>query len=409
MKRVLLTSACALLWATQPHAATVTLPLSITVTNPSGTCPDDDGSSGATAGAPNMPAALAAYQDGRTMHALGCKIAGVDYHVGAATNAAFKVPTSANLPAGCSLGGSTVSCPGVNNLAFLGYDMTGKELEIDGTNVTISGNKWKLSSNCLMAINYAPSGTWHIEGNSFDGSGNTVCGGGLAGSFSGMVYNAGGTGNGAVVYMRWNEFLNTPEDTLNFAGVESGSGSMTPHIDFNYWNGQGWTGHPDGIQLTRGNFSAITVLHNTYVNTRLNSDPGIQPLHLEAQLNSNIAGSTTAFNTMVTPGNCKGGNNWPPVTPNACVVNFDFACKNDTSSSEKDTNTGYKIYGNRTDASGAIAAMTTTSSGCFGTSSGTPYPNIDMVSGASATSLARAPVKLKKDMAERKAKLRAQQ
>lgn len=407
MKRLLLASVCALLWVTQAPAATVTLPLSITLTNPSGACPDDDGSVGATTGAPNLPAALAAYQDSRTMHALGCKIAGVDYHVGVAANATLNVPSASNLPAGCSISGSTVNCPSVNNLTFLGYDMTGMQLNVSGSNVTISGNRWKLGANCLAAVTYQPSGgTWHIESNSVDGSGNSTCGNGLANGLSALVYNASGTGSGAVVYMRWNEFLNTPEDTLNFAGATPGY--MTPHINFNYWNGQGWHGHPDGIQLTRGNFSNIEVLHNTYVNTRLSSNPGIQAFHLEAQLNSNVVGSTTAFNTVVTPGNCKGGNNWPPVTPNACVVNFDFACKNDTSSSETDSNTGYKIYGNHTDASGAIAAMATTVYSCPGTSSGRPYPNIDMVSGASATSLARAPVKLKKNLAERKAKLHAE-
>lgn len=374
--------------AASAHANTVTTPFTITVNAGSvSACPDDDGSAGATPGAANLPAALAAYKDVNTIHARGCKVAGVDFHVGLSSAIALRAPTSTNLPKGCSLGGNVVSCLNDANPVFSGYDMTGKQLDVSGANVTISGNRWNLTSNCLAPITYAPSGTWHIEGNSFQGNGGTTCVNGLANGFSGMVYNAGGTAAATTVYVRWNEFLNTPEDTLNFAGPDNHVGAITPIVNFNYWNGQGWVGHPDGIQFTGGNFNGTKVLHNTYVNTRLNVNPGTQPLHLEAQLTSAVTDSTTAFNTMITPGSCKGGSAWPnpgDPPPYHCSINFDFACKNDTGTSgEKDSNTSYKIYGNYVDATGAIAATATQSYACTQTSSGTPFANVDMTTGGS--------------------------
>jgi len=379
MKRLLL--AASFLCPLGAQAATLTLPPVIVGGSGSGgTCPVDDGSSGATAGTPNLPTALASYSSANTIRRLGCKAAGVDYHVGVATNATLKVPTSSNLPSGCSLSGSTVSCS-TAGVVFSGYDMTGKQLSISGANVTISGNKWSLTSNCLAPIFYNPSGTWHIEGNSMDGKGLTTCVNGLAGGLSAMVYNVGAPA-GTIVYVRWNEFILTPEDTLNFGGSSGAtSGGVQPIIAWNLWNGQGNTGHPDGIQLTGGTFRNIKVLGNSYINTRVNNDPGIQPLHLEAQLSSNIYGSETAFNSVAMPGTCNGGNNWPnspnDPPPYHCVGNFAIACKNDPGYSPPDSFTGYNVHDNFVDPTGLIAAISI-SSDCTNVTSA---HNVDMTTG----------------------------
>lgn len=385
MRRFLLgvISALALVAGTAVALAATT-PFTYTITVPGGTgggstCPEDDGASGATAGSPNFPTVLGAYQTARTIHAIGCKVAGVDYHVGAPDGVTRKAPTATNLPPGCSLGGSTVSCLKVNGLVFSGYEMSGKKLDVSGANVTITGNNWSVSSNCLAPITFAPSGTWHIEGNSFDGSGNTTCGGGMANGLNAMIYNAGGTAGGSVVFLRWNLISHIPEDGINFGGPSSGS--LSVHVDNNVFYGEGWTGHPDGIQLTRGNFTNSTTNHNTYIKNAASGGPdaGTQPLHVEAQLGSAVSGWTVAFNTMVTPGSCNGGRNWP----SGCVFNYDIACKNDTSSSESDSNTGFRVYANYFDWSGGIRPMATTSYHCTSTSVGTPLPNIDMLTGGS--------------------------
>src|SRR5271169_3293846 len=83
--------------------------LNIVVTNPPSpstpsSCPDDDGSSGASAGGANLPTLLDGYA--ATINGkggLGCKVAGVDYVVGVTPGMMLKNPRTAALPGGCRL------------------------------------------------------------------------------------------------------------------------------------------------------------------------------------------------------------------------------------------------------------------------------------------------------------------
>src|ERR1019366_5544231 len=97
-----------------------------------GTCPDNDGSSGASAGSPQSPSLLAGYAATiNGTHGLGCKVAGVDYHVGLPVGTTLVVPTSGNIPAGTSISGNIVTV-NANNVTFQGFDMTGKSIQDDG-------------------------------------------------------------------------------------------------------------------------------------------------------------------------------------------------------------------------------------------------------------------------------------
>lgn len=370
------------------RAATLTLP-GFTVQQSSGsTCPDDDGSSAAPVGAPNVPTALAAYADANTIHKLGCKISGIDYHTGVPDGLKLKVPSASTMPSGCSINGNKVTCAG-NGWNFSGFDMFGKQITASGSNWTISNNKFVLSSACLAPVIFSPSGAVHIENNSVDGGG-ALCAekpdgsGGLANGFNALLYNGGNSAPGAVTYARWNTIANIPEDGWNFSGPSAGAAAVV-HLDYNLFVGEGWGGHPDGIQLTRGLFDKSTTLHNTYIKTAATGGPdaGTQPLHIEAQLTSTVRNWIQAFNTIALPGTCNGGNNWPdpPDGPSTkCMANFALACKNDTTSREKDVNDGYQAYGNYIDQSGTIRAFT--NDNCTNVTMGKPFPNINMQNGS---------------------------
>lgn len=369
------------------QGATLTLP-SVTVQQSSpSSCPDDDGSSGASAGAANVPSALSAYASSNTIHSLGCKVAGVDYRVGVPEGASLKVPTSSNLPSACKMQSSTVVACSGSGWTFDGYDMTGKQLNASGNNVSVTNNKFVVTASCLAPMIYQPSGSvWHIEHNSVDGAG-PLCAKGLTNGFNALVYNAGGTGSGVIINVRWTAISNVPEDGFNFTGSSSGT-PATVHLDYNLFNAEGWAGHPDGIQLTRGAFDGSTSLHNTFIKTAATGGPsaGTQPLHIEAQLTSVVRNWVQAFNTIITPGTCNGGNNWPPSGTDAstqCMANFGLACKQDSNNTEKDVNDGYQVYGNYIDQSGMIAGLATASYACTNTSAGKPHANIDMKSGKS--------------------------
>ena len=128
--------------------------------------------------------------------------------------------------------------------------------------------------------------------------------------------------------------------------------------------------------MNGGNFDPIDLSCNTYYNTSPPSPGGgVQPLHIEAQLTAALGHSTVAYNTVVTPGSCNGGKDYPT----GCSVNFDIACKQD-SSPGTNSNTNFAAYGNYIDASGAISALTN-GYACPGTTWGTPQPNVDMTTG----------------------------
>src|SRR5262249_18615987 len=145
----------------------------------------------------------------------------------------------------------------------------------------------------------------------------------------------------------YNYFLNTPAHTTENTGAPAGTATILQR--YNLFNGLGWYGHPDGIQLNGGNFNGIVLSFNTfYIAAGSNTVAGSQPLHIEAQLTAAISNTTVAYNTVVTPGSCSGGRNWP----NGCTNNFAIACKWDSGSN---SNIGFSAYGNYFDWSAAIS------------------------------------------------------
>jgi hypothetical protein len=336
------------------------------------TCPDDDGSSGAPAGAPQYPSLLSGYAAAiNGAKGLGCKVAGVDYAVGAPAAVQLKDPTAMPLPSGCSLSGSAVTCTG-NGIVISGWSFAlhgGMQLAVSGANIVITGNQFAVGSSCLMPLSVRSAGAVTITQNTIDGGG-PLCNG-LVDGFNGLVSYVV-TAAGALVTIEHNWLRNIPEDGIDFRGPSAGAATIIEK--FNLLDLQGWTGHPDGIQLNGGNFASSFFSHNTYRNlVRAGSFAGVQPIHIEAQLTAAISNFAVSFNTVVAPGTCNGGVNYPT----GCSVNYDIACKSDGTG---DSNVGFLAFGNYLDATGAVAGLLA-GGGCQSPRFGSPYANYDMLKG----------------------------
>lgn len=346
---------------------------------PVSTCPDDDGSSGATVGAANQPALLNGYAAAiNGPHGLGCKVAGVDYRVGLVVSPSLADPTAGGLPSGVSYnsGSHTVTISS-NNVTFQAWDLTvagGLELVVNSgvTGTHILGNKFLVQSpNCLGPMVFQQlAGTTTVQYNTIDGGGAACAS--LSGSRSSDV-DIVSAASGATFIYQWNLHQNIGEDAVNYTGPGSG----TPLAIFHRYNMdyiQGWRGHPDGVQFVNGLYASPIYSHNTYYNPIFaGQQQGTQPAHIEAQLTATITNGVVSYSTFVTTGSCNGGVNYPV----GCSVNFDIACKQDAGSN---SNTGFAAYGNYIDRSGAIAALTNAYN-CVSTTWGSPHPNWDAVAG----------------------------
>src|SRR5271168_4859360 len=94
-------------------------------------CPANDGSGGAPGGTPQLPALLTAYMT--TLHALGCKIAGVDYYVG--------IPSGTTLMDWQSISQTGVSVDSSNSVVTIMAD-----------NVTLSGIDFSLHGGAQLVF-----------------------------------------------------------------------------------------------------------------------------------------------------------------------------------------------------------------------------------------------------------------
>ena len=323
-----------------------------------------DGCAGAPTGTPQLPNALATYGAKRPKWS----VAGVDYYVGVPSNITLKVPTAANVPAGCSFSGKSLKCRG-NNLTLEGFDFSGMQVDVLGANIVVANSKFTLTPACkdpVLRFDVSANSTISVVNNSFDGGGAT-CGPLLFGTMIFGIYGSASTGA-----FEYNYFLNTPTDTTQNTGPMSGAATTIQR--FNVWNGLGWQGHPDGVQLNGGNFANSIWSFNTfYLPTKAGDAGGNQPLHIEAQLTSAITDAVVSYNTIAAPGTCNGGTNWPA----GCSINFGVACKWDAG---KNSNTGFKAYGNYVDQSGAIAALKDGYS-CKSAKWGSPLGNFDLKTG----------------------------
>jgi hypothetical protein len=349
-------------------------------------CPDDDGSADASAGTPQYPTLLrgdfgVAYAT-TIKSALGCNVAGVDYRVGLPSGATLNNPTNGGLPSGCSYdsGSHTVTCTTPTTIS--GWDFSvanGLQLLLNGSGTwMVSGNNFGVGSNCLEPIRIGGGvSNVVITKNNIDGGGSTCAS--FGGGVNGLYTDINGIPASATRNITYNWIKNIPEDAIDFSSGPS-SGSVAPVIAYNLFDLQGWIGHPDGVQECGGNFTNLTIKHNTYRQYYFaGMQQGVQPLHTEAQCTSTITNTVTAYNTLVIAQSSNGSGTacTSKGYPANCGANFAIACKQDKPGPPTNINTGFAAYGNYLDARGALAALTNGYS-CFSTTWGSPQANWDM-------------------------------
>lgn len=322
----------------------------------------DDGCGGADKEPPQYPALLQRYGNKRPPF----NVAGVDYHVGARSNAVLRDPATETLPDGCTYREGEVTCA-KGNTAISGYDFSlrGVKLLIPAgvSGMIVTNNKFGIGPACRdPLIDIRNAGSITIAHNTFDGGG-PLCPNLVFGTFIFAMYSAG-----AEAKVEYNVFSNIPTDVLQVGGPPSGKASII--VRYNIFYLQGFTGHPDGFQAGGGNLDPIDISFNTYYNASPPSKQGAQPFHVEAQLKGALNHSTVSYNTIVTPGYCDGGRG-------RCAANFDIACKQDAGGN---TNTNFSAYGNYIDSSGALAALRD-GGACSGASWGVQAPNRDLRTG----------------------------
>jgi hypothetical protein len=349
-------------------------------------CPDDDGSNAASAGtaqSPNLLVGYAATINGT--NGLGCKVAGVDYHVGLPAGTTLVVPTSGNIPAGTSISGNIITIT-ANDVTFQGFDMTGKSIQGAGiSGLTIQYNKFVVTA-CVdppiwIGNGGGVSGATIIQYNDFDGGGS-LCGTGDATPTNPQGYSDGSAADvyvqdiaaGATLSYQYNYHINANSDDVDVSGP--GSGTTTFFDQYNYFSGGGWGGHPDGIQFCGGNFATPTVRHNTFLQPQaLVGIIDTQVFHVEAQCTSNITNARVIFNTTVQPGSQKCIS----VDTLLCTSNSVISCKNDNPGAGS-SNSGFAAYGNYLDWTTSSENLDDANA-CTSTTWGSPYANYDMTLG----------------------------
>lgn len=363
---------------TGPNTASATSPS--TAFTGTSSCPDNDGSSGAPAGTPQLPTLLSGYAAAiNGAHGLGCQVAAVDYHVGLPSTTTLVVPTSGNLPAGATISGNAVSINS-NNVTFQGFDMTGKSLSGSGRSGTIiQNNKFQATGTCLTPILMQNAGTTTVQFNDITGATGATCPGGYTSGFTGEV-NVNPI-SGATFTYQWNNHQTVNEDAVAVQGPGSGSAAFS--MQYNLFQAMGFAGHPDGIQFCGGTFATPVMRHNTYYQPQaLLGQIDSQILHVESQCSptGHITNATVIFNTFVQPGssNCIAVD-----IPGTCTSNSTISCKNDDPPSS--TNSGMLVYGNYLDWTTSQINIDNTTA-CTSITIGSPNPNWDMKLGITMTS-----------------------
>ena len=321
-----------------------------------------DGLAGAPAGTPQYPNLLSAYAIRPTWN-----VAGVDYAVGVPAGLVLKDPTIDSLPSGCSYNGgtTTVNCSG-NNITLQGYDFTLHSTSLyfgsGSDHIVVTRNKFGGTACVDPMILMQGVANSTLSYNTLDGGGAT-CTTLPWGTVISMTVV-----NGSTIIREYNWLKNAPADMTQNAGPTSGSATIIDR--FNLYDTQGWSGHPDGIQLNGGNFSNSFYSYNTYRNPNVGQGAaaGTQPVHIEAQLTATISNYTVNNNVVLT-----SGTGWQ-------TANIDIACKQ---SSGINTNTGFSAYANYIDATGTVNGSAALSNGysCTGTTWGSPTPNYNIVTG----------------------------
>ena len=266
-----------------------------------------DGSAQAPAGTPQLANVLNGYAARPAW-----QVAGVDYAVGVPTGTVLKNPTvAANLPAGVSI------------------DAANHQIDITGANVTLNGFDFSVGGGWGVYVASSATGTITIENSSFVTGANkqstaiTSASGVNANlvvednSFNGSKANIpsvapppAGTGIGAAinwfgsgsVTIEYNNIYNQPAD-----GVDLSSGTITPTIMYNVFNGLGYTqgSHPDPVQFVADKVNNAVIAFNTiYSPQDLSSyNSGLnEGLAIESQAGATITNTAIKNNVVIATG-----------------------------------------------------------------------------------------------------------
>ncbi len=244
----------------------------------------NDGSAGAPAGSPLLPSLLAGYAARPPW-----MVAGVDYAVGVPAGTTLLNPATIAMPGVTVNTTSHIVTVTASNVTLSGYDFGlaggwGIVIRSGVTNTVIQNSHFLVGSNNNVPINAGSgAGNLAVQDNTMDGGSLT------SGAVWALVnYNGSGT-----FVARYNSFMNTPEDAIDFGG-----GTMTTIVEYNVFQNLGTSpgAHADVVQYdsTKSNNSIIAF------DTVTSGEEGIQ---LDAQgSGSTLTNTAIENNVIVAPG-----------------------------------------------------------------------------------------------------------
>jgi Bacterial Ig domain/Bacterial Ig-like domain len=254
---------------------------------------DNDESINATSGAAQRPDLLREYSKRSP-----CKVAGVDYGVGAPSTA-VKDPATIQM-AGVSVNTSsrTITITG-NNVTLDGYDFSlhgGYQIAVSGSNTTITNSNFAIGTNpgSYLISGSASASNLTVTHNTFDGSA-------IGNELSFIRYSGAGAVN-----LEYNWFKNFPGHIVEFTQA---NGSPSFSVDYKYNLIEQGSLHPgyhlNFLQFGGGTASSVDVEFNTtYQTPQVSGGEGFQ-FYSNTQ-GGVIQNATMAYNTMIAKGGATG-------------------------------------------------------------------------------------------------------
>ena len=277
------------------NTSTSSSPLGVTIAGST-----SSGQTGAT-GTPQLPDLFGGYSVRPPW-----QVAGVDYAVGVPAGTALKDPSVAgNLPPGVTLDtvNHVVNILG-NNVTLNGFDFSaggGWTVNIEaGTTgtTTIENCNFSLNANQPIAINASSEnvGNLTVQNCSINGNQENIPSVLPPPSGTGLGAAINYDGNGTFI-AKANYIHDMPAD-----GIDLGSGTVTPTIEYNVFEGLGYTpgSHPDPVQFVGDVVNNAIIAYNTIYQPQ-----GVEPnegLAVQAQLGSTITNTTIANNVIIATG-----------------------------------------------------------------------------------------------------------
>jgi hypothetical protein len=270
----------------------------------SGTCPANDGTSGAPGGSAQYPNQLNGYAT--TIHALGCNVAGVDYSV-------VNLPSLIDWQAIPTQGGNVTINTSTNTVIYTsgsncianGIDFSlhgGAAVAFECPNATLENSKFVCGSTCIANITQAliffldggNGGVSTVTNNIIDGG--SQAGASCANEATLIVYNPGVVTSTLVMEYNW--FRNFSQQVLEMEG--SGASSYTLTDKYNLIDEGGFCSgaHLNYVQTSAGTY-ALDVEFNTAIQeAQVSGGEGFQ------YYNGNVGTSTminptAQYNTLI--------------------------------------------------------------------------------------------------------------